>query len=48
MNAIHSSKYPIGRWALWKQDIVMVSAFVVWAVVLGLLPVLIFGALMAA
>ena len=46
MNAIHSSKYPIGHLAaLWRQDILMVSAFVVWALVLGLLPVLVIGAL---
>jgi len=46
MNTIHSSKYPTGRSAaLWRQDILMVSAFVVWAVVLGLLPVLVIGAL---
>jgi hypothetical protein len=45
MSPIHSSKYPIGRWTLWKQDIVTVSAFVVWAVVLGLIPVLVFSAL---
>jgi hypothetical protein len=45
MNTIHSSKYPIRRSALWRQDILMVSAFVVWAVVLGLLPVLVIGAL---
>jgi hypothetical protein len=45
MNTIYSSNYPIGRWALWRQDILMVSAFVVWAVVLGLLPVLVIGAL---
>jgi hypothetical protein len=48
MSTIHSSKYPIGRWTLWKQDILMVSAFVVWAAVLSLIPVLIFGALIAA
>jgi hypothetical protein len=47
MNTIHSSKYPIGCWALWKQDMFMVSSFVVWAVVLGLLPVLVFGAVTA-
>jgi hypothetical protein len=47
MNTIHSSKYPIGRSVLWRQDILIVSAFVVWAVVLGLLPVLVIGALIA-
>jgi hypothetical protein len=45
MNTINSSKYPIGRLALWRQDILMVSAFVVWAVVLGLLPILVIGVL---
>jgi hypothetical protein len=48
MNTFHSSNYPIGRLALWTQDILMVTAFVVWAVVLGLLPVLVIGALIAA
>ncbi len=47
MITIYSSKYPIGRWALWRQDIFIVSAFVVWAVLLGLLPVLVFGALIS-
>jgi hypothetical protein len=45
MNTIYSSNYPIGRWALWRQDILMVSAFFVWAVALGLLPVLVIGLL---
>jgi hypothetical protein len=35
MNTIYSSNYPIGRWALWRQDVLMVFAFFVWAVVLG-------------
>ena len=48
VNTIHSSKYPIGRWTLCRQDILMVSAFVVRAVVFGLIPVLVFGALIAA
>ena len=48
MNNIDSSNYPIGRLALWRQDILMVSAFVVWAIVLGLLPVLVIAALVAA
>ena len=47
MRTIYSSKYPIGRWALCRQDILIVCAFVVWAVVLGLLPVLVFGALIS-
>jgi hypothetical protein len=47
MNTIHSSKYPVGRWSLWGQDILMISAFVVWGVILGLIPVLIIGALLA-
>jgi hypothetical protein len=45
MNTIRSSKYPIGRSALWRQDVLMVTAFVVWAIVLGLLPVLVIGSL---
>ena len=48
MNTTHASNYPIGRLALWRQDISMVGAFVVWAVVLGLLPVLVISALMSA
>ena len=47
MNTIRSSKYPIGRWTLWRQDILLVSACVVWAVILGLMPVLVLGALIA-
>jgi hypothetical protein len=39
------NKYPIGHWALWRQDIFIVSAFVVWAAVLGLLPVWVISAL---
>jgi hypothetical protein len=47
MNTIHSSNCLIGRLALWRQDILMVTAFVVWAIVLGLLPVVVIGALIA-
>jgi hypothetical protein len=51
MNNIRSPEYPIGHWALWRQDIFqdifIVSAFVVWAAVLGLLPVLVISALIA-
>jgi hypothetical protein len=47
MNTIHSSNYPITRWALWRQDVLVVFAFFVWAVVLGLLPVLVFSALVS-
>jgi hypothetical protein len=47
MNTIYSSSYPIGRWALWRQDALMVSAFFVWAMVLGLLPVLALSALIS-
>jgi len=43
----HASNYPIGRLALWRQDILTVTAFVVWAIVLGLLPVLVIAALIA-
>jgi hypothetical protein len=45
MNTIYSSNHPIGRWALWRQDILMFSAFFVWAAVLGLMPVLVISAL---
>ena len=45
MIRIHSSKYPIGHLALWRQDVLMVTAFVVWTIVLGLLPVLVIGSL---
>ena len=45
MNIQHSSKYPIARAALAAQDFLMVSAFAVWALVLGLSPVLAFHAL---
>jgi hypothetical protein len=47
IHAVHSAKYPISRWALWRQDVLMVSAFGVWTVSLGLLPVLVFHALIA-
>jgi hypothetical protein len=51
MNTIHFSKYPIDRSAFWRQDIFqdifIVSAFVVWATILGLLPVLVIGSLIA-
>jgi len=45
MNIQHSAKYPIARGALATQDFLMVSAFGVWALVLGLSPVLVFHAL---
>ena len=48
MSTNHASNYPIGHLAMWRQDISMVGAFVAWAVVLGLLPVLVISALMAA
>jgi hypothetical protein len=41
----HSAKYPISRRALAIHDILMVSAFGVWALLLGLSPVLVFHAL---
>jgi len=40
-----SPKYPINRWALRAQDALMVSAFGIWSVVLGLSPILIFRVL---
>jgi hypothetical protein len=41
----HSAKYPVSRFASAMQDIRMVSAFAVWALVLGASPVLVFQAL---
>ncbi|HEV7878570.1 hypothetical protein [Bradyrhizobium sp.] len=41
----HSAKYPVSRRALAIHDIRMVSAFAVWALFLGLSPVLVFHAL---
>jgi hypothetical protein len=35
----HSAKYPINRWALLRQDFLMISAFGIWTTALGLLPV---------
>jgi hypothetical protein len=41
----HSAMYPASRRALAIQDFLMVSAFGVWALLLGLSPVLVFHAL---
>jgi len=41
----HSAKYPVSRRAMAKHDFLMVSAFGVWALLLGLSPVLVFQAL---
>ncbi len=41
----HSSMYPVSRRAMAIQDFLMVSAFGIWALVLGLSPVLVFHAL---
>ena len=43
----HSAKYPINRWALLWQDLLMLSAFGIWTTALGLLPVLLVHALVA-
>ncbi|MEO6945936.1 MAG: hypothetical protein ABI150_04980 [Nitrobacter sp.] len=40
-----SPRYPINRWALRAQDALMVSAFGVWFVVIGLAPILLFYAM---
>lgn len=40
-----SRRYPAGRRASAIQDFLMVSAFGVWALLLGLSPVLVFHAL---
>ena len=37
--------YPADRWALRAHDALLVSAFGIWSVALGLTPVLIFHAL---
>jgi hypothetical protein len=41
----HPAMYPVSRRALAIQDFLMVSAFGIWALVLGLPPVLVFQAL---
>ena len=41
----HPATYPVSRRALALQDFLMVSAFGIWALVLGLSPVLFFHAL---
>ena len=41
----HSAMYPVSRRAMAMQDFLMVSAFGVWALLLGLSPVLVFHAL---
>jgi hypothetical protein len=41
----HPAMSPVSRRALALQDFLMVSAFGVWALVLGLSPVLVFHAL---
>ncbi len=47
IHTIHSAKYPINRWALLRQDFLMVSAFGIWSATLGLLPVFVVHALIA-
>jgi hypothetical protein len=47
IRAIHSAKYPINRWALFRQDLLMVSAFGIWSTTLGLLPVFVVHVLIA-
>jgi hypothetical protein len=41
----HSGIYPVSRRAMAIQDFLMVSAFGIWALLLGLSPVLVFRAL---
>jgi hypothetical protein len=41
----HPAMYPASRRGLAIQDFLMVSAFGIWALVLGLSPVLVFHAL---
>ncbi|MEA2881929.1 MAG: hypothetical protein QOH32_1185 [Bradyrhizobium sp.] len=45
MNIQSSAKYPKDRTARRIQDILMVSAFAVWALLFGLSPILAFHAL---
>ena len=45
MNTQPSARYPKGRRARRIQDVLMVSAFGLWALLLGLSPVLVFHAL---
>jgi hypothetical protein len=45
MNSQPSARYPKSRRARTIHDILMVSAFGVWALLLGLSPVLMFHAL---
>ena len=40
-----SARYPVCRRALAAYDILMVSSFAVWALLLGISPVLVFHAL---
>jgi hypothetical protein len=40
-----SPKYPANRWALRAYDALLVSAFGIWSVALGVTPVLIVQAL---
>jgi hypothetical protein len=41
----HSAKYPVSRFGMAMQDMLMVSAFGAWALLLGASPVLVFHAL---
>jgi hypothetical protein len=43
----HSAKYPISRWALLRQDLLMLSAFGIWTTALGLFPVFLVHVLVA-
>jgi hypothetical protein len=45
--SIANAKYPICERAQRKQDILLVSSFGLWAMLLGLSPVLAFHALMS-
>jgi hypothetical protein len=45
---IQRAKYPYSKWTERMQDLLLVSSFGLWAVVLGLSPVLAFHLLMAS
>jgi len=46
--AIQKARYPVSRRAQRMQDVFLVSSFGLWAVLLGLSPVLAFRLLMGA
>jgi len=39
VHTIAGRRYPDSKWAEWKQDLLLVSSFGFWAVLLGLVPI---------